>query len=165
MLDLKPIFSGDQTELAVDTSFDYSTVEVAGVRPFDEPVVVAGRVFSRAEVVTLAITIHAVYHGFCDRCGAEIRKVYDFPITRDVVDEIHSEDDDEWIVVPDKVLDLENFCFTELVLNLPMKHLCKADCKGLCLKCGANLNNGACGCAAKEIDPRLAALQNLLNEQ
>lgn len=36
-----------------------------------------------------------------------------------------------------------------LMLALPMKFLCDEDCRGLCLKCGANLNRGACGCPVK----------------
>ena len=45
------------------------------------------------------------------------------------------------------------------------KVLCREDCLGLCQECGANLNDGDCGCAPDEIDPRLAALQQLLNNE
>ncbi|HEY4723433.1 MAG TPA: YceD family protein, partial [Anaerolineae bacterium] len=36
------------------------------------------------------------------------------------------------------------------------------DCKGLCIQCGQNLNEGPCGCANTEVDPRLATLKTLL---
>ena len=51
----------------------------------------------------------------------------------------------------------------DLVLELPLRYLCKPDCKGLCCRCGKNLNDGPCGCQ-KEIDPRLAALRQLLDK-
>ena len=46
------------------------------------------------------------------------------------------------------------------LMSKPMKPLCKADCLGLCDQCGANLNNGDCGCS-KAVDPRWAALAGL----
>jgi uncharacterized protein len=49
-----------------------------------------------------------------------------------------------------------------LFLWLPMKSLCTADCKGLCSKCGKNLNEGSCKCKADEVDPCFSALKNLL---
>lgn len=45
-----------------------------------------------------------------------------------------------------------------LVLWLPMKQLCKVDCKGLCAKCGKNLNYEHCSCEKEEVDPRLRVL-------
>jgi uncharacterized protein len=49
-----------------------------------------------------------------------------------------------------------------LLLNLPVQPLCRADCRGLCPQCGANLNQGACGCEISRTDPRLQALRKLL---
>ena len=46
-----------------------------------------------------------------------------------------------------------------------MAVLCREDCKGLCPKCGANLNRGECGCSRREIDPRLAVLQRILEDK
>ena len=60
-------------------------------------------------------------------------------------------------------LDLNELVYSEVIVSLPMKHLCKDDCKGICVKCGKNLNEGRCDCPEKEIDPRLSALAELLN--
>lgn len=48
----------------------------------------------------------------------------------------------------------------EVLAALPIRLLCRDDCKGLCPGCGADLNCGACGCKAATVDPRLAALKN-----
>ena len=47
----------------------------------------------------------------------------------------------------------------QFYLALPMKPLCREDCKGLCAQCGTNLNTGTCDCAPVWEDPRLAALK------
>jgi len=51
------------------------------------------------------------------------------------------------------------------LLSMPTKVLCRPDCLGLCQECGANLNEGDCGCAEAAIDPRLSALQQLFNSE
>ncbi len=47
------------------------------------------------------------------------------------------------------------------LLSVPMKHLCKDDCKGLCYRCGVDLNKEQCKCNNDEIDPRWKPLMNL----
>ena len=59
---------------------------------------------------------------------------------------------------------MDEFITEEVNLFLPSKILCKPDCKGLCYKCGKNLNLGDCGCK-KDVDPRMEALLQLLDEQ
>ena len=52
----------------------------------------------------------------------------------------------------------------QFYLSLPMKPLCKDDCKGLCANCGTNLNKATCDCNTQWEDPRLAALRDLKKE-
>lgn len=58
-------------------------------------------------------------------------------------------------------LDLREVVREQILLNLPDQIFCKDDCKGMCQKCGANLNLIDCSCQETEIDPRWAALKNL----
>ena len=58
-------------------------------------------------------------------------------------------------------LDVTRVVENEATLALPMKPLCREDCKGLCAQCGTNLNTGTCDCAPVWEDPRLAALKAL----
>lgn len=46
------------------------------------------------------------------------------------------------------VIDLGDQIREEIILDYPVKPLCKTDCKGLCLKCGKNLNQGGCSCGS-----------------
>jgi uncharacterized protein len=55
-----------------------------------------------------------------------------------------------------------NDSLRELILmEVPMKPVCRLDCRGLCPQCGANLNAGQCACPVEEADPRWAKLQAL----
>ncbi len=61
-------------------------------------------------------------------------------------------------VPEDGEVDLRPLLLEQILLNVPMKPLCRAGCKGLCPQCGANLNAGECSCETQEIDPRWQAL-------
>ncbi|MCS7233086.1 MAG: DUF177 domain-containing protein [Synergistetes bacterium] len=59
-------------------------------------------------------------------------------------------------------IDIEGDIRQFIILSIPMKPLCKEDCKGLCPVCGKNLNEGDCGCERDVEDPRWSALKGLM---
>jgi uncharacterized protein len=63
-------------------------------------------------------------------------------------------------------LDLGGVVREQVFLSLPLKRLCREDCRGLCPTCGRNLNEGNCGCPAPEPpeDPRLSPLRKLFDK-
>jgi uncharacterized protein len=65
----------------------------------------------------------------------------------------------------DETIDLGEVMRDEFYLALPMKPLCKDDCKGLCPVCGVNRNRETCACKADWVDPRLEALKALLKNK
>ncbi len=77
---------------------------------------------------------------------------------------LNREDNDELIVIPDGQLDLAELAGADILLELPTSMVCDEGCKGLCPECGANLNEGDCGCRPSAGDPRLAKLRELLGE-
>ena len=81
------------------------------------------------------------------------------PATKDSV-ELGADDLDVDFYVDD-LLDLKRVVETETTLVLPMKPLCREDCRGLCPACGGNRNLVPCTCASLPPDPRLAALRDL----
>ncbi len=82
-----------------------------------------------------------------------------------VTTEPESDDfEDPWVFeLHDDCADLDDIVTTTFVLNMDSKLLCSDDCKGLCFRCGANLNLGPCGCKP-EPDSRFAVLQQLLDK-
>ena len=167
LLDLKPLFAGSRDFLSVEFEMDLSELDFLGVKPLPSPVAINGKIVSRAGIVESQLDCKVEYVGVCDRCLKETKTSYVTKINRTIVvslEDQESEENDDVAVVPDMQLNLEDFCYPDIVMNLPTKVLCKEDCKGLCPTCGKNLNEGDCGCCVREIDPRLAALAELLND-
>ena len=165
LLDLKPLFAGSKEFIPVDYSMDLSEVDFYGIKPMKKPIAISGQIVSRAGIVEAGLTCSVEYTAPCDRCGEETKKTYSFKIVRTIVFELENEDTDEMTVVPDMKLDLEEFCYADIIMSLPTKHLCKEDCKGLCPSCGTNFNLGRCDCKTdEETVGGLSALAELLKD-
>ena len=165
LLGLSKIIDSPGASVPFSTSVDLSDLRYGISRPVTEAVVARGTVRNTAGVLLMTGNITTTIHGICDRCAAEFSREIDFPIDVVLVTELASEEnEDEWVfpLVGDSA-DLDDIVRTVFVLNLDSKLLCKEDCKGLCPRCGKNLNDGKCTCE-KELDPRLAALRQFLAE-
>ena len=162
ILDLKSIFAESGKSLPIDCSIDMSDVDYSGLFPLKKPIIAKGSVFNKASVVTLNLQIDFEYDAPCDRCSKDTAKSHRVIIDKSLATSIEGEDSDTIITVPDMKLDVDELIFTEVILGLPTKHLCTETCKGICFKCGKDLNEGDCDCNKKEIDPRLAKLAELL---
>ena len=161
---LESLLNGGIDEIEVDTSFDFSKVEFDGVFPFTTPVRLKGKIVNRAGIATISATADFVYEAYCDRCAAKAKRSYSVPIEHTLVSELNNEDDsDDYIVVENMRLDIERLTLEDIFLFLPSKFLCRDDCKGVCSKCGTNLNESSCSCK-KDIDPRFEALLSMLDE-
>ena len=95
----------------------------------------------------------------CSRCLTSVptRLAFDFSQKVDF-EKLKAEqldDLDETSFMEESSLDVDRFVYNEILMRFPMKTLCREDCKGLCLKCGKNLNEGECGCDRASLDPRI----------
>jgi uncharacterized protein len=61
----------------------------------------------------------------------------------------------------DDLIDLDPLIIEQVLLQIPMKVLCREDCRGLCPRCGINLNRNSCRCHDEHVDSRLAVLKKL----
>ena len=163
IIDLKRIFVNENSSLPIEYSLDMSKVDFSGVYPLKNPVEIKGSVTNKASLVELSADITYVFEADCDRCGTYAAKKHTLKIQKSLAPSIEGEESDSILLVPDMKLDLDELVYSEVIVSLPMKHLCREDCKGICFKCGKNLNEGKCDCPEKEIDPRLSALAELLN--
>lgn len=103
----------------------------------------------------------------CDRCLEEVEK--EFSISFDKVLDFSEDAEDEenlsdMSFMESSELDVDILVYDELVMAMPMKVLCKPDCKGLCPVCGANRNEVSCGCDTTVPDPRMAAIRDIFNK-
>ena len=69
--------------------------------------------------------------------------------------------EEKYFIYDNDTLDITDIVRESILAELPQKVLCKDDCRGLCPKCGKNLNQGQCDCDLHEVDPRLAILAKL----
>lgn len=162
-LNLRQLFEivGEKKEFTC--SFDFSGEELYGGFPFKTPVECSGEIENRAGVVRLVFCVKFVLDLVCDRCLKPFQREENLKFEHILVQKLNT-DNDDYLVCADSVLDLEELVRTDILLELPTKVLCSEDCKGLCSQCGKNLNEGECSCEKKQIDPRLAILSQLLDQ-
>lgn len=163
VLDLKRIFATEGSVLNIENALNMSDVDFMGNYPLKKPIKVTGSVFNKASVVSLSLHIDYTFAAPCDRCGVDTEHNHTVNVDKLLATAIERQESDTIITVPDMKLDVDEFVYSEVILDLPSKHLCNEDCKGICFMCGKNLNEGECGCSTKEVDPRLAKLMELLD--
>lgn len=134
-----------------------------------------GMLTGKDRSVAFAAHVTAVIGTVCDRCLKPLSYALDFELSETLmsahdVDVLvaHGADREQletenWIY-NDAHLDLNYLVLDAILTQLPLRHLCRPDCKGLCPHCGADLNDGPCDCENTEIDPRWAILAQLQDE-
>ena len=165
LLGLKDIIHRPGASVSFSERVDLSDLLFGTCYPVTEPVVAVGTVRNTADVLMMKGTITTCLHGVCDRCAGEFTREVEIPLDVVLVEELSNEEnEDEWVFpLEADAADMEDIVRTVFVLNMDSKLLCKPDCKGLCCRCGKNLNEGPCTCQ-KEPDPRFAALRQLLEK-
>ncbi len=145
-----------ECELETD-NLDFPSVRAYPSRPHAE-----GRIYNEAGILRLVGTLTAEMICVCDRCGEEFESLKEMPLDATIVEE-NPEDDPALFTLEGNELDLSALLSTCFILDMETKFLCREDCRGLCPKCGKNLNLGPCGCR-KSLDPRFAVLEQLLDK-
>ena len=165
LLGLAQIMDRPGQSVSFSTSVDLSDLQYGTTYPVSEPVVAEGSVRNTAGVLVMKGSVKTCIHGVCDRCASDFDADVEFPIDAVLVKEFaNEENEDEWVFpLEGDSADLDDIIRTVFVLNMDSKLLCKPDCKGICCRCGKNLNHEACSCQ-KELDPRFAALRQLLDK-
>ena len=101
----------------------------------------------------------------CGRCLEDVDRTFHIVIEKEIdltgSNEEKSMDGSDYMT--GMILDVDQLIFGEILMRWPMKVLCREDCKGICMRCGANLNITECQCRKAEPDPRMAAIQDIFN--
>ena len=165
LLGLSKIIDCPGQSIPFSVSVDLSDLCYGVSYPVSEPVLAQGTVRNTAGVLMMEGQVRTTIHGICDRCAGSFDREVTFPIDVVLVTELaNEENEDEWVFpLEGDSADLDDIVRTVFVLSLDSKLLCKEDCKGICQRCGKNLNDGPCNCQ-KELDPRFAALKQLLEK-
>ena len=101
----------------------------------------------------------------CSRCLENVEVPISIEISEEIdmklTDQERIESLDESSYIQDKQLDTEKLLHNEILIRWPMRVLCKENCKGICSRCGANLNQGSCDCDTADLDPRMAVINDI----
>ena len=166
IIDINPILKGDKNEIEVEYLLDVK--EGIDAIEFPKPFLVKGLVKDMAGYITLSLEAVVEYTTECARCLEPVNKSRTINFSKTVMTqdpENDSDDNDDYIISNDGYIDADEALTEQILLELPLKHLCKEDCKGLCPKCGTDLNKSTCNCETKEPDPRFDVLRKLLENK
>ena len=171
-LDLRPLLAGDKLltfdyQLSPNTTDDASSV-LYGVS-FPSPMKVSGDITNTAGYMRMRLSLSAEYIAECARCLAPVSGSFTLDLEktvapRNILADVPEEKLDDYAIIEDGFLDLDDQLFDQLEMEFPSRFLCSENCRGLCQRCGTNLNTGSCDCGKGEIDPRLAPLAKLLEQ-
>ncbi len=162
ILDLRELVVGVVS--AISFAFDISDAELS-----DDLVSATVHVEGSAEnhAGFLSLQGKAVLTGVarCGRCCKEFPCRLSFDLSYKLAEGLAGDDQEEFLLLEDGKLDLSEVVCDQLITEMPYRFLCTPDCKGLCPKCGCDLNVERCSCDTREIDPRWAALGSYFDEE
>ena len=163
LLNLKKVIDTPGGRITFADEPDLGDMEFDGILGFNEPLRAEGAVENHTGALILRAELTADLRCVCARCLKEFDRPYRLS-TEAVLSETEPEDEDSEIyLLSGDCIDTDEIAVTAFVLSLDQRQLCSEDCKGICPRCGKNLNDGPCSCRA-ESDPRLAVLGQLLEE-
>jgi len=164
-MDLSRLHDENVSSIVFNGQIQKDEIDIDGRRiRFIEPIKHKGEIHKADEDYLINLDIKYKYEEICGRCLEPfVREERAFLSGKLVkkTDDIMEDEEGEIIYYTDEKLDLTEEIITMVYLSLPMKPLCKEDCKGICPQCGANLNVQECNCIAEDIDPRFAVLKDL----
>ena len=161
-LNLREIIEVPGAYLPFTCELPEDNLDFPSVAGYDSAPHAEGTVFNEAGILRLTGTVTAEMRCICDRCGDEFRSTKVTELDATIV-EGEPGDDPELFALEGDEIDLDDILSTLFILDMETKFLCREDCKGLCARCGKNLNLGPCGCR-KQLDPRFAVLEQLLDK-
>ena len=161
MLDLKKLLDGSLDKIDFSLSVencDFIDESVTGSAVAD------GIITNHSGLILLEGKVSPDLRVTCARCGKEFDYSVVIPLSAKITDKLANEDEDEFILMEDFAIDIDEIVRSALILELPSRFLCDEDCKGLCPKCGKNLNEGSCSCDMNDRDPRWDVLKDYFSE-
>lgn len=131
-----------------------------------EYITIKGEIARTSVAVTIYYNIEARFETNCARCDKRLTETQLISGEKLLADEGGEEEDDSsFYLIEDGWLAVDEFAEEFLLLELPLRYLCSEDCRGLCVKCGADLNEGECGCPKTEKNPAFKILDDYFKDE
>ncbi|MDF2686829.1 MAG: hypothetical protein K0S55_2012 [Clostridia bacterium] len=137
-LDISDILKSTEFQTAISCQIDISTEDSGfGVAKIE------GDIINSGGIVNIKLDISGMYKTACDRCLEAVALPLSSKINTVLT---YNESKDDSVYISNGKINLMKTAYDALALEIPIKVLCKEDCKGLCPNCGANLNIDKCNC-------------------
>ena len=164
IINFSDLLSKKNRKKQISLSFELEPFEFEGeeIRAI-EKVCVEGVAISENDVIVINASIKTKLKLNCSRC----LDAFIYPIDIDIEERFTNNkelDSEEIMFVDGDTLDITEIIENSIISTLPIKRLCKEDCKGLCSQCGTNKNIKECQCDDFDVDIRLAKLRELFGE-
>ncbi|TEB05523.1 hypothetical protein Psch_02564 [Pelotomaculum schinkii] len=141
---------------------DMPPMEMAGEKiSFDGPVKAVLNATNTGQTIMVEGTASGLLQLNCSRCLEPFRYSFEVPFSEIYTTAVEEAKEEEVIPFSGDEIDVTPEVLKCLIMSLPMKAVCNEECQGLCPGCGQNLNQGRCGCAGAEVDPRLSVLRDI----
>ncbi len=129
--------------IPLDLKLKFEVPKGYGLSSSEAEVCFKGKVYGKGDLFVLEGQIFAEVLKPCDRCLTDTL----IKLNETIFEQFkQTEETGDFISFQGEIIDLDEAVFTNFLLNIPIKALCKEDCKGLCPVCGLNLNDGECLC-------------------
>ena len=171
-LDLRPLLAGErQITFSYDLSLESPSEDAGSFLygiGFPSPMKVDGEITNTAGYMRMRIDACVLYQAACARCLTPVSGEFTTCLektvaTKDSLGDLPEDKVDDYAIIEDGFLDIDEQLYEQLEMEFPARFLCDEECLGLCQRCGKNLNDGACDCSGREVDPRLLPLQKILD--
>jgi len=139
-----------------------------------KPLVLRGTLDHADKLIAVEGLLETVVEGRCARCLKSVA----IPVKCSFAEQLlyakdvslfshlaFGELEEMYVIYDNDTLDITDIIRETILAELPLKVLCRDDCRGLCPKCGMNLNQGQCECDLQEVDPRFAMLAKLIESE
>lgn len=169
LVNLTDIFSSEHKVEQKELVLDMDTITVGGIS-YDiltkEPVVLTLKNIGKGKALVQAVASFTMELA-CDRCLKPVKYSMEIEAEQEVVSPDYvgeaTEDLEQEEFMEGYRLKVDDLIYRDIVLNWPMKILCREDCKGICRICGKDLNTGECGCDTFVPSPGLAGIKEIFN--
>jgi len=162
---ISDIISGKDRNKKIDYKFQIPQFDFEGDKiKSSGSCEVVGMISSDSDILILNAEIKVDLEMICSRC----LDTFIYPIDIDIEERFTTNSkslEDEAIIVFDDVLDITQIVETSIISTLPIKRVCKENCKGLCQECGCNLNSNTCSCNKEDVDIRFESLRGLFDNK
>lgn len=155
LINLQSVILNDGEKITINSEIEPCSTGSGEVKD----IFVSGYIQNISSKLELKLDIKGNYHTLCYRCANKTIAPLMFTASDRLTQDPNDED---CILIQNNSFDITTYVHKEILLNLPFRALCKKGCKGLCDKCGIDLNKKKCNCDYEKIDSRFEKLKELL---